>query len=55
MDRVTFGMTMMIVGMGGTILTLWVLSIVMNLLKKAFPCPEKDEPSKQGSADGGGR
>ncbi len=51
----TFGITMMIVGMGGTILTLWVLSMVMNLLKKAFPCPEEDGPSKQGSAHGGGR
>ncbi len=51
----TFGMTMMIVGMGGTILTLWALSIVMNLLKKAFPCPEKDEPPEQVPARGGGR
>jgi Na+-transporting methylmalonyl-CoA/oxaloacetate decarboxylase gamma subunit len=33
----TFGLTMMIVGMGGTFLTLWVLSLVMDLLKKVFP------------------
>lgn len=33
----TFGLTMMIVGMGGTFLTLWILGLVMDLLKKAFP------------------
>ncbi len=32
---------MMIVGMGGTFLTLWVLSLVMNLLKKVFPLAAK--------------
>jgi Na+-transporting methylmalonyl-CoA/oxaloacetate decarboxylase gamma subunit len=41
-----FGLTMMIVGMGGTFLTLWVLSLVMDLLKKVFPLA-----SKAGSAD----
>ena len=33
----TFGLTMMIVGMGGTFLTLWILGLVMDLLKKIFP------------------
>ena len=33
----TFGLTMMIVGMGGTFLTLWILSLVMDGLKKVFP------------------
>ena len=33
----TFGLTMMIVGMGGTFLTLWILSLVMNVLKKIYP------------------
>ena len=33
----TFGLTMMIVGMGGTFLTLWILGLVMDLLKKVFP------------------
>ena len=37
----TFGLTMMIVGMGGTFLTLWVLSLVMDLLKKVFPLAAK--------------
>ena len=38
----TFGLTMMIVGMGGTFLTLWILSLVMDLLKKIFPLAHKD-------------
>ena len=33
----TFGLTMMIVGMGGTFLTLWILGLVMDLLIKVFP------------------
>ena len=37
MDKWTFGLTLMIVGMGGTFLTVWVLSLVINLLKKIYP------------------
>ena len=37
MDKWSFGLTMMIVGIGGTFLTLGVLTVVMHLLKKAFP------------------
>jgi len=37
MDNWTFGITMLIVGMGGTLLTLWILSLIMGLLKKIFP------------------
>jgi Na+-transporting methylmalonyl-CoA/oxaloacetate decarboxylase gamma subunit len=37
----TFGLTMMIVGMGGTFLTLWILGLVMDLLKKVFPLADK--------------
>ena len=41
MDNFTFGVTMMVCGMGGTLLTLWILSLIMRLLGKAFP--EKKE------------
>jgi hypothetical protein len=41
MDNLTFGVTMMVCGMGGTILTLWIFSLVMRLLGKIFP--EKKE------------
>ena len=46
-DRWAFGLTMMVVGMGGTFLTLWVLSLVMDLLKKIFPLPHKEAGSSQ--------
>jgi len=37
MDNLTFGITMIVVGMGGTLLTMWVLSLLMGLLGKLFP------------------
>jgi hypothetical protein len=42
MDNWTFGITMIIVGMGGTILTLWILSLIMSALKKAFPYQKEE-------------
>ena len=48
MDNWSFGITMTIVGVGGTFLTLWLLSVVMNLLKKAFPlAAEETKTDKQ--------
>lgn len=43
-DKWAFGLTMMIVGMGGTFLTLWVLGLVMDALKKVFPIKESGSP-----------
>ena len=44
MDNFTFGVTMLICGMGGTLLTLWIMSLVMGLLGKLFPYkPEEKE------------
>ena len=40
-EKWAFGLTMTIVGVGGTFLTLWVLSLVVDLLKKAFPLKEE--------------
>ncbi len=37
MDKWTFGFTLLIVGVGGTFLTLWILSVLVTLLKKLFP------------------
>jgi len=42
-DKWAFGLTMMIVGMGGTFLTLWILSLVMDLLKKVYPLSHKED------------
>jgi len=43
MDNWTFGMTMVIVGMGGTLLTLWILSLIMSVLKRLFPYKKEEE------------
>ena len=36
-ENLTFGLTMTIVGMAGTLLSLWVLSLLISVLKKVFP------------------
>jgi Na+-transporting methylmalonyl-CoA/oxaloacetate decarboxylase gamma subunit len=43
MDNWTFGITMIIVGMGGTLLTLWILSLIMSILKSVFPYKKEAE------------
>ena len=47
MDKWNFGLTMMIIGMGGTFLTLWILSLVIDLLKKVFPLVVKTSTDKK--------
>ncbi len=41
MDNWTFGWTMIIVGMGGTVATLGLFALLMALLKKVFPVQEE--------------
>lgn len=36
-DNLTFGVTMLVCGMGGTLVTLGLMSLVMALLGRAFP------------------
>jgi hypothetical protein len=43
MDKWTFGLTMLVVGMGGTIVTLVIFSFIMGLLKKIFPYKTEEE------------
>ena len=43
MDKWTFGITMLVVGMGGTIATLIIFSFIMAALKKVFPYRKEDE------------
>ena len=43
MDNWTFGVTMIIVGMGGTLLTLWILSLLMSLMKRIFPYTKEEK------------
>jgi hypothetical protein len=43
MDTWTFGLSMLIVGMGGTLLTLMIMSALMGILKRFFPIKEGEE------------
>ena len=45
MDTWTFGLTMVVVGMGGTLLSLMLMSLIMALLKRLFPFRE-EKPTK---------
>jgi hypothetical protein len=45
MDSWTFGLTMVVVGMGGTLLSLMLMSLIMALLKRLFPLRE-EKPAK---------
>ena len=40
MSDLEFGLTMIVVGMGGTFAVLCILSILMSVLKKVFPSQE---------------
>lgn len=42
MDNWTFGLTLLVVGMGGTMAALGLLAAMMNLLKKIFPVKEEE-------------
>lgn len=46
MDKWTFGWSMLVVGMGGTLLTLWIMSLIMTVLKKIFPYSKDEETGK---------
>lgn len=42
MDNLSFGLTLLVVGMGGTLAALALLAALMNLLKKLFPAKEDE-------------
>ncbi|HPL62220.1 MAG: OadG family protein [Syntrophales bacterium] len=42
MDKFTFGVTMTVIGMGGTLLSIWLLSLVIDLLRRIFPFRESE-------------
>ena len=43
MDTWTFGWTMLVVGMGGTLVTLGIMSLIMAALKRVFPYRKEEE------------
>lgn len=50
MDNITYGFTMTVLGMGGTIVSLWIISLAMNILKRLFPYQaEKKEKGEAGN------
>ncbi|MBI2329200.1 MAG: OadG family protein [Chloroflexi bacterium] len=46
MKDLTFGLTMTLLGMGGTLLILYILTLVIHLLNRLFPFKEEKEESK---------
>lgn len=47
MDIWSFGWTLALIGMGGTMLVLWMLSLLILLIRKIFP-QLPDEAVKKG-------
>jgi hypothetical protein len=47
MDNLTFGVSMIAVGMGGTLLTLWILSLLMLVLKRIFPYRKENDTKRE--------
>ena len=43
MDDFTFGVTMIVTGMGGTLLVLSLFAILMNVLKLLFPFKKEND------------
>lgn len=50
MSTTTFGLTLLIVGMGGTLATLAVIAGCLRLLTKLFPA-ETPDGDRQGGSD----
>ncbi len=50
MDTWTFGLTLLLVGMGGTMLTLYLLTLLIGLITRLLPVrPDKPAGEKEGS------
>ncbi len=47
MSNLTFGLTMLVVGMGGTLLTLWLLTLLIRGLTALFPADNRNGESKK--------
>jgi hypothetical protein len=48
MDTWTFGWTLALIGMVGTMLVLWILSLLILLIKKIFPYQPVDSATTKG-------
>jgi hypothetical protein len=48
MDIWTFGLTLALIGMGGTMMVLWCLSLIILVLRKIFPHQPGESASPKG-------
>ncbi len=46
MDNWTFGWTLALIGMVGTMFVLWILSLLILIIKKIFPYQADDPTAK---------
>jgi hypothetical protein len=47
MDNWTFGWTLALIGAVGTMLVLWIMSLLILLIKKIFPYVPEDSAAKK--------
>jgi hypothetical protein len=47
MDNFRIGLVLMVVGMGGTLFSLWFITLVIQLLKRLFPFREEERNGKE--------
>ena len=47
MEIWTFGWTVALIGMGGTMLVLWLLSVIVLVLRRLFPHRPENPSAKQ--------
>lgn len=47
MSKFSYGLVITVVGMGGTIVCLWLITVVVDLLKRAFPYRESEEKDRK--------
>jgi len=47
MNNIVFGLTMLVVGMGGTLVTLFLLTLVIRALTVLFPVRPDDKEEKK--------
>lgn len=48
MDNWTFGWTLALIGAVGTMLILWIMSLLILLIRKIFPYVPEDSAAKKG-------
>ena len=43
MSNFTYGLVITVIGMGGTLLSLWLITLMVDLLKRILPYREAEE------------